>query len=336
MTLKIKDGWIPGRMGQEDNGSPYLELAHIEDKKLMGAFIRFDLERSNIKTHLPLDILLQEDKFSRQSIMPAGFIFHLSRCGSTLLSEMFRTLPRVKVVAEPMVIGQLFQILRGDEGSHVVALQNLIGMYQQSLCKDGERLIFKFSSWNAMAVKIFQMAFPTTPCIFLYRDPFEIMISMLGKPPAWLSRDLINRVLAENKKNIHRNLSKDMFSKMLFSVYYSDDISNTELFSRALGEICKSILNAPQSLLLMDYRSLPDAMPDKIAPFFDVSIEGAEFDRVMKTTQTDIKSYGRKNEFLPDFEIKQKAITAEIRQAVERNVLPRLDIIKRMTSSVNN
>jgi len=40
MILKIKDGWIPGRMGQEDNGSPYLELAHIEDKKLMGAFIK--------------------------------------------------------------------------------------------------------------------------------------------------------------------------------------------------------------------------------------------------------------------------------------------------------
>ena len=46
-----------------------------------------------------LDGLLALD--SEPSLEPAGMIFHLSRCGSTLVSRLLGTLPGVVVLAEP-------------------------------------------------------------------------------------------------------------------------------------------------------------------------------------------------------------------------------------------
>src|SRR5271156_3977676 len=41
------------------------------------------------------------------SLDPAGMIFHLSRCGSTLVSRLLGTLPGVVVVAEPSPLNAL-------------------------------------------------------------------------------------------------------------------------------------------------------------------------------------------------------------------------------------
>jgi hypothetical protein len=44
---------------------------------------------------------------SEPSLEPAGMIFHLSRCGSTLVSRLLGTLPGVVVVAEPAPLNAL-------------------------------------------------------------------------------------------------------------------------------------------------------------------------------------------------------------------------------------
>ena len=46
-----------------------------------------------------LDAFLALD--SEPSLDPAGMIFHLSRCGSTLVSRLLGALPGVVIVAEP-------------------------------------------------------------------------------------------------------------------------------------------------------------------------------------------------------------------------------------------
>src|ERR1700739_3867887 len=52
-----------------------------------------------------LDALLALD--SEPSLEPAGMIFHLSRCGSTLVSRLLGTIPGVVVIAEPSPLNAL-------------------------------------------------------------------------------------------------------------------------------------------------------------------------------------------------------------------------------------
>ena len=53
------------------------------------------------------------------SLEPAGMIFHLSRCGSTLVSRLLGTLPGVVVLAEPAPLNTLLgldRVERDDAG----------------------------------------------------------------------------------------------------------------------------------------------------------------------------------------------------------------------------
>lgn len=278
--------------------------------------------------------LLKLNKYTHNN-KPAAFIFHLSRCGSTVLSEMFRPLHKYQVVAESEAIGNMFQIFNCSHEKQVIALQNMIGLFQRSLCPNDEELILKLSSWNAVTIKIFQMAFPDTPCFFLYRDPAEVMVSMLRKPPAWLDRKKIAIKLEEDKRTGNGNLQRDFYTEMLARVHYEDTLSDTELYARLLGDICQSIVDAPLPVLSMDYTSLPESMPNIIAPYFGVEIKSTDINRIMAASQRDTKEIGNRKSFVPDSENKQKAVTAEIKQAVEYYISPKLEAVKRKSLSAD-
>ncbi len=53
------------------------------------------------------------------SLEPAGIIFHLSRCGSTLVSRLLGTLPGVVVLAEPGPLNSILGLDRVDEATLV-------------------------------------------------------------------------------------------------------------------------------------------------------------------------------------------------------------------------
>lgn len=333
MKLRHDDGWIPNRIIHKDK-TYFLELSRLQYTRLRETFIAFDLEKSHQSAYMPPYELLKPDKYTH-SIKPAAFIFHLSRCGSTVLSEMFRPLHKYQVVAESEAIGNMFQTFNCSPEKQVIALRNMIGLFQHSLCPNDEEMIFKLSSWNAVTINIFQMAFPDTPCLFLYREPSEVMISMLRKPPAWLNREMIEIKLKEHKSVGKGSSQHDFYTEMLARVNYEDALSNTELYARLLGDICQCIVNAPQSVLSMNYTSLPESMPDIIAPYFGIEIENTELNRIMQASKRDTKETGSSKSFVPDSEKKQKAVTAEIKQAVERHILPKLELVKRESLSTD-
>ena len=333
MKLRHDDGWIPNRIVHKEE-TYFLEFSRLQYPRPRERFIAFDLEKSDQSAYMPTYELIKPDKYTHNN-KPAGFIFHLSRCGSTVLSEMFRPLLNCQVVAESEAIGNMFQTFNCSEEIQVLALQNMIGLFQHTLCANGEELIIKLSSWNAVTIKIFQMAFPDTPCFFLYRDPSEVMVSMLKNPPSWLDRKKIAIKLEENKRAKSGNLECDFYTEMLARVNYTDTLSNTELYARLLGDICRSIANTPQPILSMDYTSLPESMPDIIAPYFGIKIKSTDLNRIMAASQRDTKEISSKKPFVPDSENKQKAVTEEIKRAVECHILPKLEQVKRESLSAD-
>ncbi|HXK21105.1 MAG TPA: sulfotransferase family protein, partial [Myxococcota bacterium] len=109
---------------------------------------------------------------------PAGFVFHLSRCGSTLVSQMLASLPSCVVLSEPAVLDSLLRALHaGAEGDAIPLLRGLVGALGRPRA-DGERRLFvKLDSWHVHALPLLRRAFPDVPWIFLLRDPLELLVS---------------------------------------------------------------------------------------------------------------------------------------------------------------
>src|SRR4029077_12190694 len=99
------DGWLPIRASWAD-GEPYLHWAYFGTRRLKRPFFEDDVYSclfqpfnrlfryvtSIEKTAAWLD--------GRPHLKPSGLIFHMSRCGSTLVSQMLAALPSNIVVSQ--------------------------------------------------------------------------------------------------------------------------------------------------------------------------------------------------------------------------------------------
>ncbi|MGX9734087.1 hypothetical protein ACWYXO_26175 [Janthinobacterium aestuarii] len=112
-------------------------------------------------------------------LTPDAFIFHVSRCGSTLLTQLLATLPQCVVLSEPTVIDSLLRLHHdGMAGSDGIALlrQAILALGQR---RTGEETHFfiKFDCWHIHNLALLRQTFPDTPCLFLYREPQAVLAS---------------------------------------------------------------------------------------------------------------------------------------------------------------
>src|SRR5581483_3596580 len=98
----------------------------------------------------------------REEAPPAGFIYHWSRCGSTLVTQMLAALPENAAVSEAAPVEQVLSI----PGAAERWLRPLIAAMGR-----GARTFVKLEAPHTLALPVLQRIFPETPWIFLYRDP---------------------------------------------------------------------------------------------------------------------------------------------------------------------
>src|ERR1700678_1922463 len=133
-----------------------------------------------------LDALVALD--AEPSLEPAGMIFHLSRCGSTLVSRLLGTLPGVVVAAEPAPLNALLGLdpVRVDAAALVQIVRLLVRALGRRRHGDEEHLVLKCTSWNIRRQEILAAAFPDTPWVWVQREPAHVVASLLANPPGWL------------------------------------------------------------------------------------------------------------------------------------------------------
>ncbi|HIE59252.1 MAG TPA: hypothetical protein EYP82_04855 [Hydrogenothermaceae bacterium] len=127
---------------------------------------------------------------------PIGFIFHMSKCGSTLVAKVLDQPDTLMVVKEATPLHEnLWQYLTNnwqhpvkDNKNNLRLIRNLIRLLGRKRLTKQETYFVRFRSWNIAFVEIIQQAFPSTPCLFIYRDPVKVMASILNKPTTGLPR----------------------------------------------------------------------------------------------------------------------------------------------------
>lgn len=138
--------------------------------------------------------ILQDDRILADPIGPSGFVFHISRCGSTLTAKALARSPRHVVINQggPLQRG-FWATITGDfareaepSPQNLKALRNLVLAMTRRRRPEQTHSFVKFISWNTLYMDFVAQAFPQVPALFLYRDPVEVIASVLRETTAIL------------------------------------------------------------------------------------------------------------------------------------------------------
>ncbi|HYY00987.1 MAG TPA: hypothetical protein VE908_15805 [Mycobacterium sp.] len=213
------------------------------------------------------------------SLDPGGMIFHLSRCGSTLVSRLLGTLPGVVVVAEPSPLNALLGLdpNRVDAAALVQTVRLLVRALGRLRHGDERHLVLKCTSWNIRRQEILAAAFPDTPWVWVQRDPTQVVASLLANPPGWLGV---------------REVPPQTALRFGVDPAALPTMTRPEFAARALGAMLLSATVGPGRRICVDHADLPAAVWDRVAAHFGMDIDDAAIERVTEQSRFYSKDSG--------------------------------------------
>lgn len=241
---------------------------------------------------------------TQSSIQPTGFVFHMSRCGSTLLSQMLAAAPANIVVSEA---GPIDEILRGHflnpgvtEEQRVQWLRWMVSVLAWRRHPAEKNVFIKFDSWHVMFLPLIQRAFPGVPWIFLYREPLEVMASA------------------------NKQLGGQMIPGVLQPALFGWDaaaVGQMQLFeyvARVLARICQTAHTHARASngKLVNYRQLPISVWPALMDYWQVEFSADETAQMLGAAQLNAK-----NPFIPfepDSQAKRDSASTELRALTQQ------------------
>jgi len=303
------DGWLPGRIFWDDGDveASVVEWIWCDAPRFTDAFLD---DTFNALMRHPANVLFRRrttlahlEAWVERSpgIPPTGFIFHVSRCGSTLLAHLLGRLDGALVLSEPGPVDSLIRAgERLERTQQVALLRAMVGALGQARAPGQDRLFVKFDAWNTLQHDLVREAFPETPWVFLYRDPVEVLVSAVGR------------------RGVHT--VPGLLTGALFGI--EGRPPPDEYAARVLGAIYAAGLEAQAGTpgLLVDYAQLPGVTWDAVAAHFGITPTAEEIERL--TAASDRNPKQGDQPFERDAEAKRAAASEEVRALAERWMRP--------------
>ena len=306
--LSPQAGWLPVDVSREEPFS--VEWAYFGRRRLSEPFygdsaLRIGWRPFNrlFRVRTPLARLHPWSQ-DVPTLQPDGFIFHMSRCGSTLTAQMLGALDANIVVSEAGPINAMVLLNRAapeiDEAAQVALLKAMIGVFGQRRNAGEGRYFVKLDCWHILSLPLFRRAFPSTPWVFLYREPVEVMVS---------------QVRQRGVQMVPQFVPPDVYGLDLPS-----GVPDEDYWARVLAVLCEAALDeqARGGGLLINYRQLPQALSEQILPHFGIVCDADERAALEHAARRDAKQ--PEQTFAPDSQAKQQAVTHAIKIACERHL----------------
>ena len=175
--------WIPVKLIEKEN-EIYFEWIYLADIKYADPF--FDESIAKCKSHAynskqfkAVSTVENLIEWSNEliSVELKSLVFHVSRCGSTILSQSLATSSENIMISEAPIIDQ---ILRSDLfglEKKTVLLQSVIKLLGQKRFPEQQHLIIKLDAWHIFKASYLRSIFPDIPFALLYRNPTEVLKS---------------------------------------------------------------------------------------------------------------------------------------------------------------
>ena len=300
--------WLPVELIGTVAG-PAIGWRHFSDARLTHPFYE-DAARwtrgkplSNLlKVRTPLSALLEAGA-APDAASPDALIFHMSRCGSTLLSQMIAAMPGSIMVSEPPPFDTLLQLClqpQVPQEQRVAFLRGMAAALGRDRFGDRQRFVIKLDSWHSLALPLLRAAFPDTPWVFLFRDPVEVMASQM------------------------RSRGSQTIPGQGYDLIYSipDPLSHREedYIAMVLARICSAAVEHADlgRGMFVDYADLPEAVETRILPHFGIAPDGEAVAAMRAASARDAKRPYQ--EFAADGDEKRREASDRVHQAVDTHL----------------
>lgn len=269
-------------------------------KTVVNAALKHDLEATDVKI-----------------LQPKGFVFHESRCGSTLVANSLAAFapernrvytessPPVSVLVACSTSGQCNDEIQADLFRDVLYLMGRTDDLKE------ENLFFKFQSVTSLHIDVARLSFPDVPWMFVYRDPVQVMMSHLVPVSNAVCLKHKRRPLKETQALVQRIVHKR-----------ADHLSSEEFCAAHLASLCESALHeasASGTGRMVNYDTLPDILMDDIIPNYFLPAGSTfgerEKENIRRVSGVYSKGHGKTKEWVEDSDKKEQTATDQIRQA---------------------
>jgi hypothetical protein len=196
-----------------------------------------------------------------ESIPPSAFIFHVSRCGSTLASQLL-ALDRTNIVLSEVPFFDA--LLRSGKNISPQLLKAAMAFYAP--VRNGRKHLFiKTDSWHIFFYKQIRELYPQTPFILLYRRPDEVIRSQQKQRGMHAIPGLIEPALLGFDENEVQHMNQDEYIGKVLEKYFQAFLQ---------------ILEKDALAFAVNYREGPVAMVEKIAGITGASIGNVEMENI--------------------------------------------------------
>ncbi|HYV04817.1 MAG TPA: sulfotransferase family protein [Blastocatellia bacterium] len=306
-------GWVPIRLYWNES-TPFVDWCWVGKKRFTDPFFDHTIDGC---MRLPFSTLfrpqtpiawLRGRHETAPGLEPRGFIFHMSRCGSTLVSQMLAALDVSVVISEASpvdtVLRAQFQDPALDDEQRAEWLRWIVSALGQPRSGGETQLFIKFDCWNALELPLIRRAYPRVPWVFLYRDPVEVLVSQLAKRGAHMMPGTIEPALF--KMNLEEAFS----------------MQPEEYCARVLALTCEAALTHHETCpgLMINYEQLPDVVWTDLAGLFGIEVSDRVMEAFKRVTRLDAKNPSI--QFESDSQSKQRSATDAVRQAAQQWLAP--------------
>lgn len=296
--------WLPTDVSAGPHG-PQVEWLHFAGEPLNQPFYHDSVQRARA---LPINRLLRcttplaaLDAFD-DAPAPDGLIFHMSRCGSTLVAQMLAAMPGSIAVSEPPPLDTLIQAAARGLVPAATVRQMIAALTRDRADTPSRHRFIKLDSWHIFALPLLRTLYPDTPWVFLHRDPVEVLVSQQRMP------------------GVHA--VPGMVPLDAFGIAADPGVPHEAYLAWLLGHFCQAALDAlgQGGGIAVDYRDLPTAVAGRILPHFAIVPDAGDRAALDRAGRRDAKAPD--TAFKSDSSGKQSAASGGLRDLAQQHIWP--------------
>ena len=201
-------------------------------------------------------------------VVPAALIFHISRCGSTLISQLLVTSDKHIVLSEVPFFDDILRLPYKEPGFDQAAINEFLtcaikyyGQERASLEAHDEhpepQLYIKTDSWHIFFYEQLRKLYPSVPFILMYRSPDEVFRSHKKIPGMQAVCGLIESQVFGFKPGEMDDKHPDIYLAGVLESYLKRYLE---------------IAETDDQFLLLNYNESPLPMIKKIASFTNTTL----------------------------------------------------------------
>jgi len=283
MGMMNFDSWVPYRLDQIE-GKWRAQWCRLGSRRFTNAFFAQTLDACVSR---PANLLLTRETpveflgglaAQHPGLPPVAFVFHMSRCGSTLVTQSLASLERNIVISEA---APLDDVLRATTRDPSITDDIRVQWFQWMISALGRRrfpaetgLFVKFDCWHTLALPLIRRAFPAVPWIFVYRNPVEVLASHQRQP------------------------GPQMIPGVIDPGWFAWDEATVaamppgEYGARALAAVCQAALEAHPhgNCEFINYNELPDVILRRLLPRWNPGLTALELEQATIASKRNAKN----------------------------------------------